>query len=388
MRQIYSIKEFFKLESASGIILCCTALLAIICVNSPLHDLYGKLLSVPILIGFGKYQLEHSLLHWVNDGLMTIFFVLVGLEIKREMIEGELSRPSQRILPGIAALGGMLIPALIFIAFNRHGTETIRGWAIPCATDIAFSLAVLSMLGKLVPNSIRVFLTALAIFDDLGAIIIIALFYTSTLNLHALMLASVVLLALIVLNRLGVRLLLPYILLGFLLWFLILKSGVHATIAGVALALTIPGTQQGGHSPLKQLEHALHPWVAFIIVPIFGFVNSGLFLGDLSISSLLDPVPIGIILGLYVGKQLGIFGATYLTIRSKLAPMPTNANWGDLYAVSTIAGIGFTMSLFIGSLAYRSKDLLVEVQLGVIVGSLLSGVTGYFIYRIFASHND
>jgi Na+:H+ antiporter, NhaA family len=328
-----------------------------------------------------------SVLHWVNDALMAVFFLLIGLEIKRELLDGQLASWPHRVLPGIAAAGGMAAPALIYLAINGSSPETLRGWAIPAATDIAFSLGVLAILGKRVPVSLKVFLTAVAILDDLGAIVVIALFYTETLSPMMLGGAVVVLAALLMMNRAGVKMLTPYLVLGALLWVLVLKSGVHATIAGVLLALTIPLTRMKGrpedaHSPLHRLEHALHPWVAFLVLPIFGFANAGVPLGGLSLAALVQPVTLGSMLGLFVGKQIGIFGAVWLAVKAGLGRKPSGAGWAQIYGLALLCGIGFTMSLFIGLLAFdSSEELQAQTKVGVLAGSLLAAVAGWLVLR-------
>ncbi|HWK53004.1 MAG TPA: Na+/H+ antiporter NhaA [Hyphomicrobiales bacterium] len=359
--------------SAGGIVLMVAALLALATANSPLASPYFAALEAPL----GGM----STLHWINDGLMAVFFLLVGLEIKREMLEGELATTALRILPGVAALGGMAGPALIYLAFNLGPDGQPAGWAIPSATDIAFALGALSLLGQRVPTSLKVFITALAIIDDLGAILIIALFYTQTLYWTALGAALLVLVALIALNRKGVTQLWPYLLLGAVLWYCMLRSGIHATLAGVALAATIPCRKHPADSttraPLLRLEHALVPWVTFGVVPLFGFANAGLSFSQTSLAMLAEPTALGIILGLFFGKQLGVFSAAALVIRLGFAPMPFQASWRQLYGVALLCGIGFTMSLFIGLLAFPgSADLENEVKLGVFLGSLLSALAG------------
>lgn len=368
------IAAFLSDAAAGGIVLMAAAVLALIVANSPLEAVYSHTLHVEIA--------GLSLLHWINDGLMAFFFLMVGLEIKREMLEGELSTWPRRVLPGFAALGGSAVPALIFLACNLGAGGHPNGWAIPAATDIAFSLGVLALLGNRAPPSLRLFLTALAIIDDLGAIIVIALFYSNSIDLAALGGAFAVLVALAALNRFGVKQLWPYLLLGAVLWFLVLHSGIHATLAGVALALFIPlsPTGSGGHSPLHTLEHALQPWVTFLVVPIFGFANAGVSFAGLSLGSLADPVPLGVGLGLFLGKQLGVLGFSALAIRLKWAEKPEGVGWRQLYGVALLCGIGFTMSLFIGLLAFPGSELLQnETKLGVFVGSILSGVLGALV---------
>lgn len=380
MRQPFAIRHFLKSEAAGGIILMGVAFLAIVIANSPLAPVYFSTL--------GRYIGGLSVLHWINDALMAVFFLLVGLEIKREFLVGQLSTWPSRALPGLAALGGMVVPGLIYVAFNAHSPETLRGWAIPAATDIAFALGVLSLLGSRVPISLKVFLTALAILDDLGAVIIIALFYTAKLNLLALLGALGVLVALVALNRFGHRKLPAYLLLGGLLWAFVLKSGVHATLAGVMLALTIPLTPPPGgvdeeEPPLNRLEHALHPWVAFLIIPVFGFANAGVSLTGVGPSALLASVPLGIMLGLFVGKQIGVFGFAWIAIWTGLADLPARATWLQLYGISLLCGIGFTMSLFIGLLAFPgSPGFQDQTKIGVLAGSLLAGTIGWLVLRL------
>lgn len=370
-----SFRSFIESEASGGIILMAVAALALIAANSPLSEYYFGLLKT--------YVGGLSILHWVNDALMAVFFLLVGLEIKREMISGQLSSWSRRALPGFAAAGGMVVPALIFLAFNEG--ETVRGWAIPTATDIAFSLGVLSLLGSRVPLSVKVFLTALAIIDDLGAVIIIALFYTEGLNIPALAGVAAVFTILMLMNMMGIVRLWAYLVLGVILWILVFKSGIHATIAGVLLALAIPlrGTKGEGDSPLVELEHAIQPWVGFLIVPIFGFANAGVSFSNVSLSNLADPVPLGVAAGLFVGKQVGVFSFAWLAIKLRLAERPAGTTWLQMYGVATLCGIGFTMSLFIGLLAYANSPLLQdETKLGVLLGSLLSAVFGAFLLSL------
>ncbi|UZS71896.1 Na+/H+ antiporter NhaA [Pseudomonas syringae] len=373
------ITRFFAAESAGGLVLMAAALAALIVANSPLADSYFAALHA-VFAGL-------SVSHWINDGLMAIFFMLVGLEIKREVLAGQLASWSQRALPGFAALGGMVVPALIYVAFNWGRPDTIGGWAIPAATDIAFALGVLSLLGKRVPLSLKIFLSALAILDDLGAVLIIALFYTSDLSIPMLLAALGSIAVLVALNRLGVKKLLPYLIVGALLWFFMLQSGIHATLAGVALALCIPlgKPDEEARSPLLHLEEKLHPWVAFAVVPIFGFANAGVSLSGITADKLVDPVPLGVALGLLVGKQIGIFAMAALAIRAGLARLPDGSNWGQLYGVAALCGIGFTMSLFIGALAFPgTPELVDEVKVGVLIGSVLSAVLGVVVLRRFA----
>ncbi|HEY8578831.1 MAG TPA: Na+/H+ antiporter NhaA [Beijerinckiaceae bacterium] len=364
------LRRFMSSEASGGLVLMAVAALALVIANSPLQQAYFGALKT--------YVGGLSVLHWINDALMAVFFLLVGLEIKREMLTGQLSTWSRRALPGVAAAGGMIAPALVYVAFNAGSPQTLAGWAIPAATDIAFALGVLSLLGSRAPTSLKVFLTALAIIDDLGAVIIIALFYTAQLNGLALLGAAGVLAALVVLNLYRVASLAPYLALGVVLWALVLLSGVHATLAGVVLALAIPlHVGRTEDSPLLHLEHALQPWVAFLVVPIFGFANAGVSFAGMTPAALLAPVPMGVAAGLFVGKQIGVFGATWAAVRLGLAPMPERAGWAQVYGVSLLCGIGFTMSLFIGLLAFPNAPALQdEVKLGVLMGSLVSGLAG------------
>ncbi len=380
-----AIREFLKLESAGSILLLIAAVLAMLVANSPLRPYYDSLLQIHLEVRAGNFEIAKPLLLWINDGLMAIFFFLVGLELKREVLEGELSKPSQIVLPAIGALGGMSIPALIYIFFNRNDPIAINGWAIPAATDIAFALGVLASLGNRVPTSLKIFLLTLAIFDDLGAIVIIAVFYTSDLSLLSLFVATAFVLALFVLNRKGVRSIAAYVLIGSALWIAVLKSGVHATLAGVLLALFIPHKGKTEDSSLlKRLEHDLHPAVAFGILPIFAFTNAGVPLVGLTMDSFLQPISLGIVLGLFIGNQIGIFGFTWLAIKFGLAQLPTSVRWIHMYGVSFVCGIGFTMSLFISSLAFEHAGIGYGdiVRLGILTGSILSAVFGYIILRL------
>jgi NhaA family Na+:H+ antiporter len=368
------IRAFLRSEATGGLVLMGMAVLALIVANSPLRSSYFAAL--------GSYVLGLSVLHWINDGLMAVFFLLVGLEIKREMLDGQLSTWPRRTLPGVAAIGGMAVPALIYVALNHSNPETLAGWAIPAATDIAFALGVLALLGPRVPASLKVFLTALAILDDLGAVIVIALFFTSELSPVMLGLAAVALLALIGLNRFGVERLWPYLLIGAALWFFTLQSGVHATLAGVALALTIPlrpspGATDDPASPLHTLEHAIQSWVAFLVVPVFGFANAGVSFAGMNAAAVFGSVPLGIALGLFLGKQLGVFAFAWAAIRLNLADLPAHATWRQLYGVTVLCGIGFTMSLFIGLLALPgSVELQDATKVGVLAGSVAAGLMG------------
>ena len=396
-RMAHMIREFMRLESAGGFMLVAAAILAMIVANSPLMPFYEYVLNdVHLTVGFtaqgsafSSWTLDQSILHWVNDGLMVIFFFLVGLEIKREFKEGHLSSRDRAVLPLIAALGGMAVPAAIFYAMTHYDPALVRGWAIPSATDIAFTLGVLAVLGSRVPMSLKILVTAIAVIDDLGAIIIIALFYGSDMNIGALAAAAGFATALIVMNLSGVGRPAIFILVGFLLWVAILESGVHATIAGVITAFCIPivHPRRPHERPCEALEHKLHPWVAFFILPLFAFVNAGVPLGGVTAHSFIDPVTLGITLGLFLGKQIGIFTAIWTTIRLGVSPKPEGARWSQVYGVAILCGIGFTMSLFIGGLSYTSTDLEVEVRLGVMCGSILSAVVGYVLLaRLGAKH--
>ena len=390
---IKSIREFLKLEAASGLILIGAMVIALVLENSPLTIFYEQLLQTYAGVHVGTFKIDKPMLLWINDGLMAIFFLLVGLEVKREVREGQLSSLSQIMLPGLAALGGMVVPALIYVGFNQGDTGALSGWAIPAATDIAFALGILSLLGNRVPLTLKLFLMTVAIIDDLGAIIIIAIFYSADISTLSLILAAIMLIILFGMNRIGVYQLMPYIVAGTLLWIFVLKSGVHATLAGVALAFAIPlrSSKNPDFSPLHYLEHALHPWVAFCIMPIFAFANAGVSFSGISIPTLLQPVPLGIIVGLFVGKQLGIFGFTWLGVKLKLATLPEGISWLEIYGVAVLCGIGFTMSLFIASLAFEhgAVDYILADRLGILIGSLLSAVCGYgLLYFSFKGKRD
>ena len=372
---------FFKLEAASGLILLIAAILALIVSNSNFSDLYFHILEQYLFIGINNFGLKLSVHHWINDLLMAIFFFFVTLEIKREFIQGELSNLKKALLPIIAAVGGMVIPAAFYVAVNFDNIETLNGWAIPSATDIAFSLGILSLLGSRVPISLKVFLTALAIIDDLGAILIIAFFYSGDLSIIYLGLILIAFIFLLALNKFGIKIFLPYLLVGAFMWYFTYKSGIHATIAGVLLATTIPHRiKEKDFSLLIKLEHAISPYVAFLIMPIFAFANAGVSLGGLSLSSLLQPVPLGILLGLFIGKQVGVMAFSFLAVKLGAAQMPDNSSWLSLYGVSILTGIGFTMSLFVGNLAFvENLEYIDGVKIGVLSGSLLSTVCGYFL---------
>ncbi len=380
-RKPSALRALLASEAAGGCLLMLAAALALIVANSPLAETYFHALHA--------YLGPLSALHWVNDGLMALFFLFVGLEIKREFLDGQLASWSNRALPCIAAAGGVIAPGLIYAALNWSSPETVRGWAIPTATDIAFALGVLSLLGKRVPASLKVFLATLAIVDDLVAVLVIAVFYTAQLNLAALAGAVGVTVLLVILNRMKVARLAPYLVLGAILWVLVLMSGVHATVAGVVLALTIPlraakGGPDHADSPLHKLEHGLAPWVGFLIVPIFGFANAGVSFAGFSAEALLDPIPLGVALGLFVGKQIGVFGAAWLAIKTRIAQLPSGATWPQLYGVALLCGIGFTMSLFIGLLAFKDPHLQDEVKVGVLLGSLASAVAGAALLSLSA----
>ena len=377
-------KYFFKLEAASGLILLFAAILALIISNGNFSDLYFSTLEKYLILGTKEFGLKLSVIHWINDVLMAIFFFFVSLEIKREFLQGELSNPKQALLPIIGAIGGMAVPALFYILVNYSDSNTLNGWAIPSATDIAFSLGVLSLLGKRVPISLKVFLTALAIIDDLGAIVIIAFFYSGNIEIKYLILMLLSVFLLIILNKFKIKNFLPYLIVGIFLWDFTHQSGVHATIAGVILALTIPhNIKNNKESLLLKLEHGLSPYVAFGIMPIFAFANAGVSLEGLTFATLLNPVPLGIVLGLFFGKQIGVFLLSYIAVKLKFADKPSNSTWPAFYAVSILTGIGFTMSLFVGNLAFANNiEYMDGVKIGVLTGSLLSTIFGYFLLLI------
>ena len=366
-------------EAAGGIVLMLAAVLALVVANSGLADIYVTWLTSYVAVTFDGSGLEKPLILWINDGLMAVFFFLIGLELKRELREGKLKNPRDVILPGLAAVGGMAVPALIFVAINWGSPDTIRGWAIPAATDIAFALGILALVGSRAPASLKVFLLTLAILDDLGAIMIIALFYTAELNVNYLFLALVPLAGLIWLNLRGTHVHGPAILLGIILWVLVLKSGVHATLAGVVTAFCIPLTDRFGKSPLHAMEHALTPYVAFLIIPIFAFANAGVVLTGISPSDLLLPLPLGIAAGLLLGKIVGVFGITWIVVKSGLASLPHGASWVHIFGVACLAGIGFTMSLFIGGLSFTDASLMNQVRLGVLTASTIAGLLGFAV---------
>jgi len=378
------IQDFLKLEAASGIILMITAIAAMVIANSPLSPWYDLLLDIPVVVAVGTFEIAKPLLLWINDGLMALFFFLIGLELKREFLEGDLSKPGQVTLPAIGAVGGMLVPALCYAALNYEDPAALNGWAIPTATDIAFALGILAIIGSKVPLQLKVFLTSLAIFDDLGAIIVIAAFYTEQLSVLSLIVSASMLALLFTFNRQGIVSTAPYIFVGIVLWVAVLKSGVHATLAGVVLALFIPMKGKTGQpSPLKELEHNLHSLVAFIVLPIFAFANAGISFEGIGIEQVMAPVPLGIILGLVIGKQLGVFGFCFIAIKLGLAKMPDNVNWTLLYGVAALCGVGFTMSLFVGSLAFEqnSTSPLFQDRLGIVIGSVISGILGYVLIK-------
>ena len=372
---------FFKLEAASGLILLIAAIIALVISNSSFSNLYFDTLNQYLFVGINDFGLKLSIHHLINDLLMAIFFFFVTLEIKREFIQGELSNLKKALLPIIGAIGGMVVPALVYVFINFGNTETLNGWAIPSATDIAFSLGILSLLGSRVPISLKIFLTALAIIDDLGAILIIAFFYSGDLSISYLSLILISYILLLILNKFGVKKFMPYLIIGAFMWFFTYKSGIHATIAGVLLASTIPHRiKDKDFSLLIKLEHAISPYVAFMIMPIFAFANAGVSLEGLSLMSLLEPVPLGILLGLFVGKQIGVMLISFIAVRLGVAQMPDKSSWLSLYGVSILTGVGFTMSLFVGNLAFVENIQYIDgVKIGVLSGSLLSTVFGYFI---------
>ncbi|WP_207847078.1 MULTISPECIES: Na+/H+ antiporter NhaA [unclassified Pseudomonas] len=382
--------RFFQLEAASGLLLIAAALLALIINNSPLSWLYTGLLDTPVVAQIGALKIAKPLLLWINDGLMALFFLLIGLEVKREVLDGQLSKPSQIVLPGAAAIGGMVVPALLYWWLNRDNPPALDGWAIPTATDIAFALGVLALLGNRVPVSLKLFLMTLAIIDDLGAIVIIAVFYSGELSTLSLGLAAACIAALVAMNRLGVVKLGPYMIIGLILWVCVLKSGVHATLAGVTLAFCIPlRTRNAEPSPLLTLEHALHPWVAYGILPLFAFANAGLSLSGVTVESFTHHVPMGIAVGLLLGKTVGVFGLTWLAVKIGIAALPQGANWGQVLGVAILCGIGFTMSLFVGSLAFEPgvSDYAGMDRMGILTGSILAALIGYAVTAAASRHN-
>jgi NhaA family Na+:H+ antiporter len=382
-QRISGVANFLQHEAAGGIVLLAAALLGLILMNSPLGGGYDALLHTKLPIGFGAFVVNESALHIINDGLMAIFFFLVGLEIKRELVIGELSTARQAALPVIAALGGMLVPALIYVAINAADDTALRGWAIPAATDIAFAVGVLALLGPRIPPALKIFLLALAIIDDLGAILIIAFFYTSHLSLTALALAGAGIAILAALNRRGVTAITPYALIGLFIWLCVLKSGVHATLAGVATALAVPLAAAPGQTEgtLERLEHSLSPWVTFGVLPLFAFGNAGVSFAGMTLAHVTSAIPMGIALGLFVGKPVGIFGFTLSAIATRLASKPEGATWAQVFGVAMLGGIGFTMSLFIGMLAFTDAERAAEIRIGVLLGSLASALAGYLVLR-------
>jgi NhaA family Na+:H+ antiporter len=384
IRALEAIREFLKLESASGIILVGAAVLALIVNNSPLSGLYDLFLDTPVEIRIGSLNLAKPLLLWINDGLMAIFFLLIGLEVKREILDGQLSSLSQVALPGIAAVGGMIIPALIYVIFNMNNPSALNGWAIPAATDIAFALGILALLGSRVPLSLKLFLLTLAIIDDLGAIVIIAIFYSGDLSVTSLIFAGVAIATLFAMNLLGVKRTAAYVVVGIILWICVLKSGVHATLAGVVLAFAIPlRTNEDEPCPLREMEHSLHPWIAFGIMPLFAFANAGVSLKGMSFGSLFEPIPIGIALGLVIGKQIGVFGFSLAAVKLGLAKLPSDINWRLIYGTAILCGIGFTMSLFISTLAFDSSigDEAISARIGILSGSFIAAIAGYLVIK-------
>jgi len=384
-RIVNKIQDFLRLETSAGFVLMFVALFALIANNSPLSGFYSSFLSTPVEVQFGSFEIAKPLLLWINDGLMAIFFFLVGLEIKSEVLEGELSSFDKASLPIFAAIGGVVVPAMVYLYFNMSDPVFAQGWAIPAATDIAFALGILALVGSRVPVSLKILLLAVAIIDDLVAIIIIALFYTQDLSLVALGWGGLGVLGLIALNRMGVMRITPYALIGVFIWACVLKSGVHATLAGVITALAIPLTSKNpeNSSPLHRAEHGLHVWVAFLILPLFAFANAGVSLAGITLSDMLAPLPLGIALGLFLGKQLGVFAFAWVAVKLGLAKLPTGANWCQLYGIACLTGVGFTMSLFIGTLAFEGDETLNAVRLGVLMGSIASGVLGFVLLRFF-----
>ena len=386
---IRRIKAFFEFEAAGGIVLALAAIAAMIIANSPLNTWYEGFIHAPVAIQIGEFAIAKDAHHWINDGLMAIFFFLVGLELKREVLIGELSNVKQIILPAGAALGGMIAPAIVYLLFNYNEPEFWKGWAIPAATDIAFALGILSLLGNRVPNSLKVFLVSIAIFDDIGAILIIALFYTSDLSLQSLALAALCLPFLYILNRRNVTSITPYLLIGVIMWIAVLKSGIHATLAGVVLALFIPMFDRTDpeHSPLEELEHDLHNTVAFGILPLFAFANSGISLKGAGLAELFHSVPLGIAAGLFIGKQVGVMVMCWLIFKLGISTMPRGMNYKQVYGAALLCGVGFTMSLFIGGLAFAGETALFDERLGIIMGSIVSGVAGYLMLKVSLKDN-
>lgn len=379
-----SLREFLKLESAGGLILVGAAVLAVILANSPLDTVYQKVLDLKLTVMIEDFGVSKPFLLWINDGLMAVFFLLVGLELKREVVNGELSRPDQIALPALAALGGLVVPAAIYWFVNRNNAQGINGWAVPTATDIAFALAILSLLGSRVPSSLKVFLTTIAIFDDLAAIVIIALFYSADLSTSSLVLAGCGIAVLFILNRAGVQSLAAYLITGIFIWLFVLKSGVHATLAGIVVAAFIPLKSGDKHSPAHHLEHILHPWVAYGVLPVFAFANAGVSFAGISSDVVFGTVSTGILLGLFFGKQLGVMGMTALVIGLGWARKPQRATWPMLYGVALLCGVGFTMSLFIGGLAFEHGNFSqsAALRIGVIGGSVVSAFCGWLVLHL------
>ncbi|MEE4540111.1 MAG: Na+/H+ antiporter NhaA [Erythrobacter sp.] len=376
-----ALKNFLKQESAGGILLIAAAALALVIANSPLAPAYFGTLGTNLNVSFGDFAIDKDLILWINDGLMAVFFFLIGLEVKREILEGQLSTWNKASLPLAAAIGGMAIPASIFAALNWNSPETLSGWAIPAATDIAFALGILSLLGPRVPVSMKALLLAVAVIDDIGAITVIALFYSGEINTDMLIGAAITLAALIATGRMRIGSSLPYIVMTVIMWVFVLKSGVHATLAGVSAAMTVPMLAKNGRHLLEEMEHGLHYWVAFLIIPIFGFANAGVSLGGISLADLLAPLPLGIAIGLLVGKQIGIVGFAFLAVKAGIATLPAGVGWRKIHGLSLLAAIGFTMSLFIGNLAFDDPALVDAVKLGVLSGSLVAAVAGYLLIR-------
>ncbi len=382
------IQEFIRLETSGGVVLMIAAIFAMIIANTSLSATYDLILSTYIKVGIGNFEIAKPAILWINDGLMAIFFFLVGLEIKREVLAGELSSFDKAILPIMAAIGGMEVPGIIFAIVNWGTPENLNGWAIPTATDIAFALGILALIGSRAPIALKIFLLAIAIIDDLGAIVIIAIFYTTELSINALSISMIGFAAAIALNRLGIQRTAPYLLVGIIVWVFVLKSGVHATLAGVLIAFTIPlKAKNEDEALLYKMEHGLHPWVAFLILPVFAFANAGVNFTGIGIDDLLQPLTLGIAVGLFLGKQIGVFLATWIGVKSGIARLPENVSWKHVYGVACLTGVGFTMSLFIGSLAFTTADVMNAVRLGVVLGSVLSGIIGYLLLKS-AAHDS
>ena len=382
------IQEFIRLETSGGVVLMIAAIFAMIIANTSLSATYDLILSTYIKVGIGNFEIAKPAILWINDGLMAIFFFLVGLEIKREVLAGELSSFDKAILPIMAAIGGMAIPGIIFAIVNWGTPENLIGWAIPTATDIAFALGILALIGSRAPIALKIFLLAIAIIDDLGAIVIIAIFYTSELSINALSISMIGFAAAVALNRLGIQRTAPYLLVGVIMWVFVLKSGVHATLAGVLIAFTIPlKAKNEDEALLYKMEHGLHPWVAFLILPVFAFANAGVNFTGIGIDDLRQPLTLGIAVGLFLGKQIGVFLATWIGVKSGIARLPENVSWKHIHGVACLTGVGFTMSLFIGSLAFTTVDVMNAVRLGVVLGSVLSGIIGYLLLKS-AAHDS